>query len=332
MIHILVPPGRGGVVDFAGRLHAEIGADAARLTLFAKCDTANQLMTGDSVILQFSGYGFAKRGAPLWLLRELENRRKSIKTLGIFFHELYAFGPPWTSSFWLSPIQRQIARRLAEMSDFWMTSREASAQWLRQYAGDKPHAVLPVFSTIGEPDTFIPVRLPRIIVFGSPGLRQATYQAAGDKLFAWARQAALEIHDVGAPIPDVHLADTLRQNGVIQHGRLDHRAIRSLMQNASFGLLAYPVEYVAKSSVFAAYCAHGMCPVLISKNYGQADGLKAGVHYLPGVPDVKVMTGFDSVRLAAWEGYQLHNIGRHVAFIQGALNNQVDGDEINNDE
>ena len=214
-----------------------------------------------------------------------KRRREHIKTLGIFFHELYAFGPPWSSSFWLSPMQRHIARRLAEVSDFWMTSREGSAQWLRQYAGDKPHAVLPVFSTIGEPDSIAQARSPRIVVFGSAGLRRATYQAAGDKLFAWAKQASLEIHDIGAPITDAQLAVTLRANGVIQHGRLGDEAIRRLMQDALFGLLAYPVEYVAKSSVFAAYCAHGICPLLISNNYAQADGLEAGRHYLPGVPD-----------------------------------------------
>jgi hypothetical protein len=313
MIHILVPPGRGGVVDFAGRLHAEIGADAARLTPFAKCDTAIQLMTGDSVILQFSGYGFAKRGAPLWLLRELENRRKSIKTLGIFFHELYAFGPPWTSSFWLSPVQRHIARCLAEMSDFWMTNQEASAQWLRRFAGGKPHAVLPVFSSMGEAPKFSPERMQKIVVFGSAGLRQATYNAAGDALFLWARRESLEVHDVGPLIEDAGVSELLRGHQVVQHGRLEANEVSRLLEDAMFGIVAYPVHCVTKSSVFAAYCAHGVCPVWISQNHGQADGLVAGQHYLSGVPSQSVEPAMAmSIGQAAWGWYQPHRVACHV--------------------
>lgn len=314
LIQLVVPQKQaGGVYDFARKLREAIGHDSASLVHLSKENAASwKIGTEDTVILQMSGYGFDKRGAPLWLLRELEKRRKDIKNLGIFFHELYAFGPPWTSSFWLSPVQRHIARRLVELSDSWMTSREGAAQWLRKFAGDKPHAVLPVFSTIGEPATFSQVRLPRIIVFGSPGLRQLAYQAAGDRLFAWAKQESLEVHDVGSPISDVRLVETLRRNGVIQHGRMDDPAIRALMENALFGLVAYPVEYVAKSSVFAAYCAHGLCPLLILESYREADGLKPGIHYYPGVPDTLAISDADSIGQAAWGWYKPHGLQCHT--------------------
>lgn len=314
MIHLLVPPQKaGGVYDFACKLQGAIGPGSVRLVHLSKENVADwKVGSDDTVVLQLSGYGFDKRGAPLWLIREIEGRRKHIKTFGVFFHELYAFGPPWSSAFWLSPVQRHIARRLARMSDFWMTSREGSAQWLRQVAGDKPHAVLPVFSTIGEPDSVATTRLSRMVVFGSAGLRQATYQAAGNRLFEWARQASLEIHDIGAPVTDARLLEALRVNGVVQHGRLDDRAVRTLMQDALFGLLAYPVEYVAKSSVFAAYCAHGICPVLISNRYVQADGLVAGSHYLPGMPGIDGMGQAKIVGQVAWEWYQPHSVAGHL--------------------
>jgi len=314
MIQLLIPPLKsGGVYDFSCKLQAAIGPDAVNLVHLGKSNVDHwRVGSDDSVVLQMSGYGFAKRGAPLWLLRELETRRKAIKTLGIFFHELYAFGPPWSSSFWLSPVQRHIARRLAELSDFWMTNRQGSAQWLRRFAGDKPHAVLPVFSNVGESVAPSQLRLPRIVVFGSPGLRQTTYRVAGDKLFSWAKQASLEVHDIGSPIADVQLAETLRANGVIQHGRLDEHEVGRLMEDALFGLLAYPVEYVSKSGVFAAYCAHGICPVLISKNYVQADGLVAGSHYLPGVPDAGALSKAQHIGRAAWEWYRPHSVSSNV--------------------
>lgn len=314
MINFVVPSlKKGGVYDFACRLQEVFGEPNGRLVHLFRGNLADWIIEpDDSVVLQLSGYGFDKRGAPLWLLKEIEGRRRHIKSFGVFFHELYAFGPPWSSSFWLSPVQRHIARRLAEMSDFWMTSRYGSAQWLERFAGDKPHAVLPVFSTIGEPDDLAQARLPRVIVFGSPGLRQLTYQAAGDKLFTWAKQAALEIHDIGAPVADQQLLATLRSNGVALHGHLLDREIRHAMASAMLGLLAYPVEYAAKSSVFAAYAAHGLCPVLISKNYVPADGLVVNDHYLPGVPDNSVIFDAASVGQRAWEWYQPHNILSHV--------------------
>ncbi len=271
--------------------------------------------------MQMSGYGYHNRGAPLWLLRELEKRRKDIKIFGVFFHELFAFGPPWTSAFWLSPMQRYICRQLAELSDFWMTSREGSSHWLRRNVADKPHAVMPIFSTIGEPTQIRQMRLPRIVVFGSADLRRLTYEAAGDRLFLWARRWGLEIHDIGAPIKDSHLAKTMELNGVVQHGRLEDGSITDLMGNAQFGLLAYPVAYVAKSSVFAAYCTNGVCPILLSKNYDPVDFLIAGKHYLPGMSGPISTSAAEACGKAAWEWYQPHNLACHVASLKKLIAN-----------
>ena len=314
MIQIVVPLLKnGGVYDFACRLQEVFGESEVRLVHLSRGNLADwKIGPDDPVVLQMSGYGFDKRGAPWWLLHEIEKRRRYIRRFGVFFHELYAFGPPWSSSFWLSPVQRHIARRLAEMSNFWMTNREGSAQWLERFVGNKPHAVLPVFSNMGELVALPQTRLPEVIVFGSAGLRQATYQAAGDKLFAWAKQSMLEIHDIGAPIADRQLVEMLHAKGVVLHGRLEAAEVGRAMTSARFGLLAYPVEFAAKSGVFAAYAAHGLCPVLISKHYVPADDLVVNDHYLPGVPDNSVIFDAASVGQRAWEWYQPHNILSHV--------------------
>ena len=322
MIQLLIASGQnGGVYDFACKLSEAIGPNGVGLVHLSKVNATDwKVGPTDAVVLQMSGYGFDKRGAPLWLLNELENRRKQIMTLGVFFHELYAFGPPWSSAFWLSPVQRHIARRLAEMSDFWMTNREGSAQWIEGFAGDKPHAVLPVFSNVGELNALPHVRPRKVIVFGGAGLRQATYQAAGDKLFAWAKSASLKIHDIGPPLADRQLADRLGAEGVALHGRLDEIEISRIMKDAMLGLLAYPVEYVAKSGVFAAYCAHGVCPVLMSESYVQADGLVAECHYLPGFAGRSIsIADATAVGQSAYEWYQPHRLHRHADAISGFL-------------
>jgi hypothetical protein len=207
-----------------------------------------------------------------------------------------------------------VVRRLAEMSDFWMTNRESAAQWLRQYAGDKPHAVLPVFSTVGEPQSLPAARKNRLVVFGSTGLRTATYRAAGRELFQWAGQQSLEIHDIGLPVTDTQVMDALTANGVIQQGRLEAGNISDLMRDALFGIIAYPVNYIAKSSVFAAYCAHGLCPVILSNGgYALSDGLVARQDYLPGVP-VGLVDADNKVQWIgenSWGWYQSHTIACH---------------------
>jgi hypothetical protein len=53
-----------------------------------------------------------------------------------------------------------------------------------------------------------------------------------------------------------------------------------LLQRSAFGLLDYPSIHLGKSTVFAAYAAHG-CVVLNTASPGpQADGLAGGTHFL----------------------------------------------------
>jgi len=87
MIRILVSHKKsGGFYDFACRLQDAIGHDDVSLVCLSHENAADwKVGVDDTVVLQMSGYGFAKRGAPLWLLRELEMRRKNIKTLRVFF-------------------------------------------------------------------------------------------------------------------------------------------------------------------------------------------------------------------------------------------------------
>lgn len=316
LTHIL-PAVSGGVSDYVG-VSVQHQTDDIKLPLNKESATRTPL--SGHIFLHFSGYGYAKRGAPLWLLKKLQAERVNIKTLGVYFHELYAFGPPWSSALWLSPVQRHIARRIAELSDFWITNREGSARWLRRYAGDMPHAVLPVFSNVGEMPAYTPERAAKIVVFGSASLRMTTYRTAGAALFSWAREQGLEIHDIGPAINDSVISASLQDAGVVQHGRLDLAEVSKQLSDTMFGILAYPVDYVAKSGVFAAYCAHGMCPVLISKRYAPADGLVAGTHYFAGIPvGAKPNNVTRNIGAAAWNWYQLHNVKAHVDTIKHLL-------------
>jgi len=314
----LYSPVRGGITDYVDML-LENYSKSEKISIERQTD--HQIFLQEQCLLHYSGYGYANRGAPLWLLNKVLTDRPRIKKLGIFFHEIYAFGPPWSSAFWLSPVQRHIARRLVEISDFWITNRESSAQWLRQFAGDKPHAVLPVFSNVGEMSAYAPQRAPKIIIFGSAALRVTTYRVAGTALFSWASQQGLEVHDIGPVINNPEISTMLQNFGVVQHGRLGLQEVSHQLADASFGVVAYPANYVAKSGVFAAYCAHGICPILISKHYAPSDGLLSGVNYVAGLPLAETKNAsYQNIGSAAWTWYQPHRIMAHVNTINYLLN------------
>ncbi|MBC7489307.1 MAG: hypothetical protein H7240_04280 [Glaciimonas sp.] len=317
LIHVHAP-NPGGVTDYVDLCAV---FDFGREKFAIKKQMAFNRPLPELCVLHYSGYGYAKRGAPLWLLNKAQADRPNIKIFGVFFHELYAFGPPWKSAFWVSPLQRRIARRLAEMSDFWITNREGSARWLRRFAGEKPHAVLPVFSNVGETPVYSNERIPKIVVFGSASLRMATYRAAGEALFSWAHEQGLELHDIGPTIDDSVLVQALHGAGVVLHGRLEAAEVSKQLSNAMFGVLAYPLDYVAKSGVFAAYCAHGVCPILISKSFAPADGLTEGNHYIAGLPvQAMQLSAAKDIGSAAWSWYQPHQIMAHVNILKQLLN------------
>ena len=71
-----------------------------------------------AVVLHFSGYSYEKRGVPVWLVQGLRiwSRRAGRVPLLTIFHELYATGRPWQGAFWVSPLQKRIARSILNLS------------------------------------------------------------------------------------------------------------------------------------------------------------------------------------------------------------------------
>lgn len=325
-VTFVVPPKKGGVMDYADIVADALATQGCTTHVFSwekenPDDIDKYILKSDCIYLQYSGYGYATRGAPLWLLHELKKKRARIKKLGVFFHELYAIGPPWGSAFWLSPLQRYIVERLVNLSDFWTTNRDASFVHLKQRSSPTQNGtLLPVISNVGEATSPNSHRAPEVIVFGSPALREKTYLLAGESLFSWARMHEVAIHDIGSPLATPQQREELSSKGVIFHGRLEPWNIARLMSEAALGLLAYPVDCVAKSGVFAAYCAHGLAPILISRSYKRADGLEENRHYLPKeILDEPNLPSLDRVARNAFNWYSRHNLEKHASCILNEL-------------
>lgn len=312
----MLPPGSGGVRDYALALGTPLNAPLFELT--RESDTST--LKGDWLVLHFSGYGFQKRGVPFWLPGKVRELRKQFKRVGIIFHELFATGPIWGSAFWLSRLQQGIARDLLREADFWFSNRDEGARWLLdQGKRDVPHAVLPVFSNVGEPEASVmdAPRAPQMVVFGSSGIRTNTYDWNHGEIFAHARRLNLELHDIGPPMPPGALRDRMEAEGVKMHGKLPAAEVSQRLGQSAYAALAYPTDHVAKSSIFAAYSAHGACTVLLSEDYSVHDGLRPNVHYASGFETLG--SNFIDPRVvgrAAFKWYELHSLETHLKVIR----------------
>lgn len=295
-----LPPPFEGVGTYAAAL-AEALAKLGIETRFLVPDrTVQGLLSGigdaETVLLHYAGYGYQRRGCPSWLAEGLERWRFSPGTrLVTIFHEVWASGPPWRSSFWLLPLQRRIAASLARRSAALATTLPVYADLLRPWA--KEVAVMPVFSTVGEPAA-VPgygERARRIVVFGGAGVRGRTWGSFLPDLARTVRElGAEEIVDVG---PAVEIPRTVEGVPVRGLGVLPPADVSGLLLESAAGFLAYPPDFLPKSTIFAAYCAHGVLPVCAWRD---------GRHYWNGEGDPQ------AVATAAREWYADHALARQA--------------------
>lgn len=266
-----LPPPEEGV---SGNALAVAGALAARgietrFVTGAAGRTAEALLAaledGEAarVLLHYANYGYHRRGCPTWLVEGLARwrRRAAGRRLVTLFHEVWATGPPWRSSFWLAPLQRRLAAALAELSAGMVTSLELYARMVRPWAADRPIRVMPVISTIGEPAAVPPFRerVPRLVVFGSAGVRARAWARETPALAAACRELGIEeILDVGAP---AGAPPRLAGLPVQARGVLPAAEVAAALLESRAGFVAYPPPFLPKSGIFAAYCSHGVAPI-----------------------------------------------------------------------
>jgi hypothetical protein len=238
-----------------------------------------------SILLQYVGCGYAKRGCPLWLVKGLEDYKNAYpaKKLVTMFHETYGSGapyygadPPWISAFWLSPVQKNIASRLVLLSNHCVTSREQFRQQLHHLTRRQKSqlSVMPVFSNVEEVQDLYPLkdRHPILVVFGSCNSRARVYEQFPHALRDACRMLEIEkIYDIGSPIEiDISKFSNIP---VISMGVMTASEIGKILLNSKAGILNYPPEFLAKSGVYAAYSAYGLIPIVVSPKAVRIDGM-----------------------------------------------------------
>jgi len=269
------------------------------------------------VLLEYSSYGYAKRGAPWWLARGLQ---RVCGTDGVplvtMFHEISASTwKPWTSTFWLSPLQSWIARRLAQASVGLMTTHPTGAETLERFVGGRtPVEVCPVFSNVGEPEErpAFDARSPRAVIFGGERTKTALYDTHRDATrSAFERWGIDLVIDFGPP--DAAVPEALRTS-VDVRGLQPADAISDLLLDARIGLLHYPAAIATKSGILAAYIAHGVVPVLVAPE-PMGGQLEAGTHFAHelGPGDDTSPTDGVTIAQAATDWYERHAHSQHAA-------------------
>jgi hypothetical protein len=265
------------------------------------------------VLLHMSGYGYAKWAVCNWLVEGLRQWKYAHpqSQLVTMFHELYnCMGWPWQHNFWVSYPQKRIAENLAKLSDRCITTCEKYALELTDLSHGKHQNVqsLPVVSTVGEPESvrLLVDRSPQLVVFGLGG-RASAYQRFLPMVEEVCLQLGVQrIVDIGTP---TGLDFTkLTKIPIVEMGRLPASDVGKILGESMFGWLSYDVDRLGKSSVYSAYAAHGLVPIINAvnkssqgKSYSQP--FLSPVSFLADPPSNE---GLQAIASQAWSLYQVN--------------------------
>jgi hypothetical protein len=266
----------------------------------------------DALILNFSGYGYQKRGVPyslLFALEKIKRQHPSLKLLTIF-HELYAFGPPWTSSFWLSWAQKHIATRLNRLSDIVITTTSRYRCTLERFLSNSEGTITvsPVFSNIGEssPDVCDKAREAVLLMFGGGEWVQRWIFNYSAEINRTCQELNLErIVIVGCD----KLKTTSLNFPVEFQGVCNASAVQEWILRCKVAFMDYDVtSVVGKSTIYAAYAANGIPVVFPRDPKCGADGLLPGIHFLLSQSLAGKELSLVAVNAHLW--YQSHTVQR----------------------
>jgi hypothetical protein len=275
------------------------------------------------VVLHYVNYGFQKRGIPFRLLSILQQlRRQHHGKLVTIFHELYASGPPWTSAFWLQPLQIHLAKAVARLSDACIVSSDNFVSELKRMVSQARIHLHPVPSGLEEPSLSpnqIVDRDPhRWAIVGGTALTERSLRSF--------RRLIRRIPDsitprilfvLGGdenPVTRSLVVDLAVQSDY--RPRIAAIEASEILRTCSFAWFDYfhrpdvETSVILKSSAFAAACAHAVIPVFPHRG----SAISLGSDRLPGpffvepdrseIPDAH---GRAEIASGIYDWYQRHS-------------------------
>ncbi len=302
-----LPPYTDGVGDYALRLGEQLWQDHHIRSHFLafctgleftplnhgfsisslKAHTAEALLqavpdSAQAIMLHYSNYPYLQGplDAPFWFPKALKIliQQRHIPLM-VMFHELPTL--QFKSLRFLHPLQLQISRQLTQLANQTLTD---SARFKEQLSRWTPHPIpcIPDFSNVGEPASTPPLcdRQRRLVIFGGHD-RGRIYRNHLRHLLHTCQQLNLqEIVDIGSPLNlDIHDFEGVQMT---QMGFQPATTVSEILLASFAGMIDYtrfPGD-LGKSSVFAAFTAHGLLPLSTTYNPSEADGIHLNQHYL----------------------------------------------------
>ena len=158
-------------------------------------------------------------------------------------------------------------------------------------------------------------------ILGRPGAALRAYGKHRDALVATARALGVgEIVDIGPR--DAKVPEEVGGLRVRSLGELSAGDISQLLSRCRVGVLDYPSDVLGKSTVFAAYAAHGVVPVITRFRDGNADGLRDGGHFIVArerMDRTYSTKELEAVSQAVSQWYAPHSLERQAAALSGIL-------------
>jgi len=284
--------------------------------LLGTCLSINNNEPG-AILVHLSGYGYSRDGAPTQLANALSTIKQDGRfRVAVYFHELCAKSMPWRSAFWHSFRQKRAIGTIASECDLRLTNTQLHANWLERNTTNQssaPVQLLHVFSTIDASITPGPTRprLPAMAVFGLISSRRMAYKYLSSQGAYLNALGINEIIDIG---PDFDAPHLLHGIPVRSMGQLPATELASLLSTLRFGFVPHPFANLAKSSIFASYCALGVVSVVSKPSSVEIDGLQDGVHLVsPKTVDAANSTGVERCSASALDWYFTHRKHIHAA-------------------
>ncbi len=236
----------------------------------------------NGILLHYSNYPYLQSHfkAPFWFPSALKAAQTALDIpIVVLFHELPTL--KWKDMRILNPVQASVSKQLSQLADAVVTDTQNFKRQLQKWT-KSAIACIPDFSTIGEPlpSQIQPLekRQPRLVIFGGSD-RVRAYQNLDRLLKTCQALGIQEICDIGAK---QNIA--LSRFGKItftESGFQPAAKVQEILLDSQAGFLDYtrfPGD-LGKSSVFAAFCAHGVMPICTAHNPSEADGIFANQQY-----------------------------------------------------
>jgi hypothetical protein len=202
------------------------------------------------------------------------------------------------------------------LSDDVITSKIQYAEKIVNFSQGKHLQVknLPIFSNVGEArePSVLKDRPRRLVIFGGKGPRSRVYNSALSALEKTCREFQIEeVFDLGPKLD----SDLPEVNGktVVCLGPKSAEEVSAILSSSRIGFFNYPTGYLAKSGIFAAYCAHRMLPVGISWEKQDIDNVQAGREYLEIDKESQPFSSEHAQNIAdtAYSWYSDHSLPNH---------------------